>query len=189
MKKTIAASIACAIALCPSVALSQDVGQPRAWKKSDHYKGNAYSPYAKRDFPNRVYWGETHLHTSYSWDAGLVGCTLDPDEAYRFAKGEQVTSSSGQPAKLVRPLDWLVVADHAESLGVAVLIERSDPAILKSEVGRKTHDLYKAGMIYDAFETWGLNVIVQGNDPLKDPALTRTVWEEIIEHAENHNTP
>ncbi|MEH6581460.1 MAG: DUF3604 domain-containing protein [Halioglobus sp.] len=148
-----------------------------------------YSPYVDQTHPNRVYWGDSHLHTSYSWDAGLVGNTLSPDAAYRFAKGQQVTASSGQDVKLVRPLDWLVVADHAESLGVAVLIERSDPAILESEVGRKTHDLYKKGDIYDAFETWGLNVIVGGNNPLTDESLTRSVWEEIIGYAETHNQP
>ncbi len=148
-----------------------------------------YSPFVNTAYPARVYWGDSHLHTSYSWDAGLVGNTLGPDEAYRFAKGEQVMASSRQPAKLVRPLDWLVVADHAESLGVAVLIERSDPAILNNEIGRTTHDLYKAGDIYGAFQTWGLNAIVLGNDPLNDPALTRTVWEEIIETAEDHNQP
>ena len=149
----------------------------------------AYSPYVNQTHPNRVFWGDSHLHTSYSWDAGLVGNTLGPDAAYRFAKGEQVTASSGQDVKLVRPLDWLVVADHAESLGVAVLIERSDPAILESEVGRKTHDLYKKGDIYEAFETWGLNVIVGGNNPLTDENLTRSVWEEIIGYAEVHNQP
>ena len=148
-----------------------------------------YSPFVDQTHPNRVYWGDSHLHTSYSWDAGLVGNTLSPDAAYRFAKGEQVTASSNQPVKLVRPLDWLVVADHAESLGVAVLIERSDPAILESEVGRQTHDFYKKGDIYSAFETWGLNVIVKGNNPLKDEKLTRTVWNEIIDYAEMHNEP
>lgn len=105
-----------------------------------------YSPYVGQSYPDRVFWGDSHLHTSYSWDAGLVGNTLGPDEAYRFAKGQRVIASSGQPVKLVRPLDWLVVADHAESLGVAVLIERSDPAILQSDIGRQTHDLYKKGI-------------------------------------------
>jgi Protein of unknown function (DUF3604) len=152
-------------------------------------KGPIYSPYVGQSYPDRVFWGDTHVHTSYSWDAGLVGNTLGPDEAYRFAKGQQVIASSGQPVKLVRPLDWLVVADHAESLGVAVLIERSDPAILQSEVGRRTHDLYKKGDIYGAFQEWGFNVIVKGNDPLKDPKFTRLVWEEIIDYAEAHNQP
>ncbi len=117
-------------------------------------KEPVYSPYVGQSHPNRVFWGDTHVHTSYSWDAGLVGNTLGPDAAYRFAKGQQVIASSGQPVKLVRPLDWLVVADHAESLGVAVLIERSDPAILQSDIGRQTHDLYKKGDIYGAFVTW-----------------------------------
>ncbi len=152
-------------------------------------KEPVYSPFVGQDHPDRVFWGDTHLHTSYSWDAGLVGNTLGPDEAYRFAKGDTVRASTGQPVKLVRPLDWLVIADHAESLGVAVLIDRSDPAILASEIGRKTHDLYKQGDIYGAFEHWGLNVIVGGVNPLDDPALTRSVWEEIIDHAENHNQP
>ena len=152
-------------------------------------KEPVYSPYVGQSHPDRVFWGDTHVHTSYSWDAGLVGNTLGPDEAYRFAKGQTVRASSGQPVKLVRPLDWLVVADHAESLGVAVLIERSDPAILASEVGRQTHDLYKKGDIYGAFEHWGLNVIVKGNNPLTDDNLTRSVWEEIIDHAEAHNQP
>jgi hypothetical protein len=152
-------------------------------------KARNYSPHVNTVQPDQVFWGDTHLHTSYSWDAGLVGNTLGPDEAYRFAKGHQVMASTGQPAKLVRPLDWLVVADHAESLGVSVLIERSDPAILKSDVGRRTHDFYRKGEIYKAFETWGLEVIVQGNNPLTDPALTRTVWEEIIDFTESHNEP
>ncbi len=148
-----------------------------------------YSPHVGTAQPNQVFWGETHLHTSYSWDAGLVGNTLGPDEAYRFAKGEQVIASSGQPAKLIRPLDWLVVADHAESLGVSVLIERSDPAILRSDVGRRTHDLYQQGDIYGAFETWGFEVILGGKDPLDDPVLTRTIWEEIVDSTESHCEP
>ncbi len=152
-------------------------------------KEPVYSPYVGQSHPDRVYWGDSHLHTSYSWDAGLVGNTLGPDEAYRFAKGQQVIASTGQPVKLVRPLDWLVIADHAESMGVAVLIERSDPAILKSDIGRQTHDLYKAGDIYGAFQTWGYNAIVAGNDPLKDPKFTRLIWEEMIDYAEAHNQP
>jgi hypothetical protein len=55
---------------------------------SDKYKGKSYSPYAKRDFPNGLYWGDSHLHTGNSFDAGTAGCILDPDTAYRFAKGE-----------------------------------------------------------------------------------------------------
>jgi Protein of unknown function (DUF3604) len=65
-----------------------------------------YSPYAGRNFPTRPYFGDTHLHTSYSMDAGAFGARLGPKDAYRFAKGEEVISSSGQRAKLSRPLDF-----------------------------------------------------------------------------------
>jgi hypothetical protein len=194
MRKNI--QIACIAFMCyltSGIAMAQDsrtTGADFAVSKDNvPHKDPVYSPYVGQSHPDRVYWGDSHLHTSYSWDAGLVGNSLGPDEAYRFAKGQQVIASSGQPVKLVRPLDWLVVADHAESLGVAVLIERSDPAILASDVGRQTHDLYKKGDIYGAFETWGFNVIVKGDNPLTDENLTRSVWEEIIDHAEAHNQP
>ena len=77
-----------------------------------------YSPGVGQNFPTRVYWGDTHLHTSYSTDAGMSGTTLGPEEAYRFARGEEVTSTTGLRVKLRRPLDFLVVADHAETLGL-----------------------------------------------------------------------
>ena len=73
------------------------------------FGGKVYSPYAQRSFPSRPLWGDTHLHTGLSVDAGLFGATLGLDDAYRFARGEEVRSSTGQPAKLSRPLDWLVV--------------------------------------------------------------------------------
>ena len=76
-----------------------------------------YSPYAGRKFPTRVYWGESHLHTNQSLDAVGFGVRIGPEEALRFARGEEVTASHGEPAKLSRPLDWLVIADHSEGMG------------------------------------------------------------------------
>ena len=87
---------------------------------SEKYKGKSYSPYAKRDFPNALLWGDSHLHTSYSMDAGGAGNILDPDAAYRFAKGEEVVSSLGIPVRLSRPLDWLAVTDHTDNMGFIV---------------------------------------------------------------------
>jgi hypothetical protein len=86
-----------------------------------------YSPFVGDHFPNRVLFGDTHLHTSWSTDAGMVGATLGPDAAYRVSRGETVTSHQGWKVKLIRPLDFLVVADHAENLGLADFIRRSDP--------------------------------------------------------------
>jgi hypothetical protein len=77
-----------------------------------------YSPYVERtasdrSFAEGLYWGDTHLHTGYSTDAGMIGNKLGPEEAYRFARGEVVTSSTGQRARLIRALDFLVVSDRA----------------------------------------------------------------------------
>ena len=70
-----------------------------------------YSPYAGRNFPTRPLFGDTHLHTGMSFDAGAFGARLTPRDAYRFARGEEIVASGGQPAKLSRPLDFLVVAE------------------------------------------------------------------------------
>ena len=76
-----------------------------------------YSPFANRDFPTRPLWGDTHLHTGLSMDAGAFGARLMPDDAYKFARGEEIVSSTGQRVRLARPLDFLVVADHSDNMG------------------------------------------------------------------------
>ena len=73
----------------------------------------AYSPFVGQNYPNDVLFGDTHFHTNLSFDAGLVGTTLDVDAGFRFARGEKVASNTGQPVQLNRPLDFLVVTDHA----------------------------------------------------------------------------
>ena len=71
----------------------------------------SYSPHADQSYPTNVYWGDTHLHTALSSDAYIFGARLTPDDAYRFAKGETVTATSGQEVRLHRPLDFLMVSD------------------------------------------------------------------------------
>ena len=73
-------------------AAAQDAGTPTADLLSDAYTGKSYSPYAGRAFPERPLWGDSHLHTSLSMDAGLFGNRLPPRDAYRFARGEEVVS-------------------------------------------------------------------------------------------------
>jgi hypothetical protein len=151
-----------------------------------------YSPYPQQDFPDRVFFGDTHLHTSYSADAGMIGNTLGPQDAYRFARGETVTSSTGIPARLSRPLDFLVVADHAENLGLAPAIAESNPELLANDWGRMVHDLVKEGdidSITKAFDAWQV-VLADLDDPLKEQtALAQTMWQRITEAAEQYNDP
>ena len=104
-----------------------------------------YSPFIDQHFPTRVFWGDTHLHTANSPDAGLMGTELGPDAAYRFARGEEVTSNTGQRAKLARPLDFLVVSDHAGFYGVGPALKRGDEAILADPKGREWYDAFNSG--------------------------------------------
>ena len=90
-------------------------------------KDERYSPFLGQDFPQQVWWGDTHVHTSYSTDAGMVGNRLGPDKAYQFALGQEVVSSTRGKTRLRRPLDFLVVADHAENLGLAPMIADKNP--------------------------------------------------------------
>ena len=165
----------------PSGAAAQDAPPPTDRKIT-------YSPYPEQNFPNRVFFGDTHLHTSYSTDAGMIGNRLGPEEAYRFARGETVKSSTGLPARLGRPLDFLVVADHSENLGLSPMIAESNPELLKSEWGRKVHDLVKAGKGFDAYDAWGAAMIAR-QDPLKGSPMVRTAWERITAAAEKYNEP
>jgi len=152
-----------------------------------------YSPYADRPYATQVFWGDQHQHTSHSPDAGLVGDRLGPDDAYRFARGEQLRSSSGQLVQLERPYDWLVVSDHAEYLGLPQAFLDGDPAILKTETGKKWAAAIKKGgkAGYEAF----LQMTAEFADAKASmPAearekLTRTIWDRAIEAAERNNKP
>jgi hypothetical protein len=153
-----------------------------------------YSPYVERtaansDLAEGVYWGDTHLHTSYSTDAGMMGNRLGPEEAYRFARGEEVLTSHGRRVRLIRPLDFLVVADHAENLGLAPYIAESHPDLLASEWGRMVHDMVKAGNSREAFQTWLDDAVTAGTDPIDNPKMSRSVWEREIDFADMYNDP
>lgn len=170
---------------CCGSLFGQDAGDPSGILPPEP----EYSPYLNHNYPDRVYWGDSHVHTSYSTDAGLFGNSLGPDDAYRFAKGERITSSTGVPARLLRPLDWLVVADHAENLGLAPMIEESNPDLLRSEWGRMIHDLAKSGDIEGAYTTWGAAILVSEDPLAENVGLLRSMWERITTSAEQHNEP
>lgn len=151
-----------------------------------------YSPYPEQVYPNQVFFGDTHTHTSYSADAGMIGNSLGPDEAYRFALGEEVTSSTGVKAKLRRPLDFLVISDHAENLGLSPAINASNPDLLSNEWGSMVHDMVKDGGqdgVIQAYDAWQV-VMNERKDPLSElTSLTRTMWDEITDAAERYNQP
>jgi len=89
-----------------------------------------YSPHANVPHATRVFFGDTHVHTSLSADAGGAGTRLLPRDSYRLARGEQVVSNSGQPVKLSRPLDFYMITDHSDGMGLIQDIVAGAPHIM-----------------------------------------------------------
>jgi hypothetical protein len=156
-------------------------------------KKPSYSPYAGRNFPSRPFFGDTHLHTAISLDAGAAGARLGPREAYRFAKGEEVMASSGQPVKLSRPLDFLVVADHSDNMGFITDLVAGKPEMLADPTGRKWYDMMQSGKGGQA----ALEIVSTFSQGTFPKALTyepgtrgfRSTWQTIIKAAEEANDP
>jgi hypothetical protein len=156
------------------------------------YRKPGYSPYAGRKFPTKVFWGDTHLHTSNSLDARAFGVTLGPEEAYRLARGEEVIASHGERVKLSRPLDFLVVADHSDGIGAMNEIVAGNVELLRDPIVRDWHNRVNAGGETALLATMDIiNSFTTGNIPdiLVDEDFTRSVWERYIETAEKYNDP
>jgi hypothetical protein len=151
-----------------------------------------YSPYAGRNFPTLPLFGDTHLHTAFSMDAGAFGARLTPKEAYRFARGEEVTSNSGQPVKLSRPLDFLVVADHSDGMGFFPQLMSGDPELLATPQGRKWYDDIRGGKgaeaAIDIITSFGKGQMPTGF-PVPGSAAYRNAWQQTIKAAEAYNEP
>ena len=152
-----------------------------------------YSPYAGRNFPMRPFFGDTHVHTSFSMDAGAFGCRLGPVDAYRFAKGEEVTASSGQRARLSRPLDFIVVTDHSDGFGFFPQLLGGNPEMLASPQGRKWYDMITSGhgaaAAIDIIQSFSQGTIAKGLLPVPGTPAYRGAWHETIKAADEANDP
>ena len=149
-----------------------------------------FSPYAGRSYPTRVLWGDTHTHTAVSVDAGTMN-RLGQEEAYRFARGEEVTSTGGLRAKLSRPLDFLVISDHAELYGLMPQLLAGDPDILATEEGKRWYESLRSGDKEKIFAT-AMEIVasLQNPDPpFKADGLVRDAWREYTALADRYNEP
>ena len=165
---------------------------PSAEDSANIIREPSYSPYAGRNFPTQVYWGDTHVHTENSLDANGFGARIGPEEAYRFALGEEVITSTGIPFKLSRPLDWLVVADHSDGMGAMSEIMAGNPRLLADPKVREWYNQFQAGGEAAFQATMDvINKFSQGNVPavVLDREFQQTVWDEYIDIAERFNEP
>jgi hypothetical protein len=196
MKKNLAAFAATILCTLAVSATAQEY-QVNREQLSKLYTGKAYSPYAGRVFPDRPLWGDTHLHTALSMDAGGFGNRLGLRDAYRFARGEEVTTSSGQPARLARPLDWLVITDHSDGLGMIQDALAGSPLLTRFEQGARWSKGMRAGG-QEAIET-ALDLIGTFSQGKVDPEMFAnyspgarryaTIWDDIINAADEFNEP
>jgi hypothetical protein len=152
-----------------------------------------YSPYAGRNFPTRPFFGDTHLHTAASFDAGAFGARLGPRDALRFARGDEVMASSGQPVKLSRPLDFLVVTDHSDNMGFFPDLFAGKPELLADPTGKKWYDQIKSGKGAEA----AIEIIMSFSDGTfpkdlmyaPDRRAYKAAWQDNIAAAEQYNEP
>jgi hypothetical protein len=157
----------------------------------------SFSPYANSAQPTNVYWGDSHLHTGLSLDAGLFGNTLGVDDAYRFARGEQLTASTGVPVKLARPLDWLIVTDHTDLMGIANDIKSGTDNIVAEPKGKEYHEAFKKGgkeagaAAFDLIQNFAQMTLPEAfvSDYSPGSEVFGGVWKEIVESSEKHNEP
>lgn len=161
-----------------------------------------YSPAVRDTFPDNVYWGDTHLHTFLSGDAYSMGNSVTPDEAYRFARGETIRATGGEDVRLQRPLDFLMVADHAENLGVLPRLVAGDARLMASPHGKYFADILKSRLpLPEVLNSADQVEFNKANDVLMaakgawkgdyaiDKPLAREIWQEVIDVAEKYNDP
>jgi hypothetical protein len=183
-------------------ALASDLGLAGTPRSPDDlvkslYPGKGYSPYAQRSFPSNVYWGETHLHTGLSLDAGLFGNILGHEDAYRLARGEQIKSSTGLLVKLGRPLDWLVITDHSDMMGIATDIQTGTPNILADPKGKEWHEGFKKGgqaageAAFDLITHFSQMKVPEKlvKDYSPGSEVYNKLWDKIITTADQYNDP
>ena len=149
-----------------------------------------FSPYAGRNFPTKVLWGDTHLHTAVSVDAGTMN-RIGQEDAYRFARGDEVTTTHGLRAKLSRSLDFLVISDHAEMYGLMPQLLGGNQEILSTETGKRWHEALTSGDANKTFDT-AMEIVasLSGDEPpIKSDEAVRNAWQNYTALADRYNEP
>src|SRR5262249_40694482 len=154
------------------------------------HKEPGYSPYAGRRYPERAYFGDEHQHTAWSADAGMSGTTVGPEDALRFARGEQITSTTGQPVRLGRALDWIAITDHSDGIGVIDLVRQGDPEMMADATVKRWHDMMTKSP-EDAQAAMMEAIAAQSNEKLPpimmDPKFAKSTWLKNTAIMEKYN--
>ncbi|MBY5786122.1 DUF3604 domain-containing protein [Rhizobium leguminosarum] len=193
-KLIVAGLVSLGSALPAAAQETTDIGTLDSAKAGKAFSSKpVYSPYAGRNFPTRPLFGDTHLHTGASFDAGAFGARLTPRDAYRFARGEEITASSGQPAKLSRPLDFLVVADHSDNMGMFPDLFAGKPEVISDPQARTWYEEIKAGQggkaALEIIFSFGKGTLPKSMIYGPETRPYKNAWQDTIKAAEEYNDP
>ena len=201
LKPVIILSLGFCFAVISSPLVAQDAGTPSKSAYDDEKPSRPYSPYARPyseydagvSYPNQVYWGDTHLHTSFSMDAGAFGARLGPEDAYQFARGDEIESTTAGRVRLARALDFLVVADHSDNMGFFPDLNAGADHLLADPKGKEWYEKVQQGKGMEvAFEI--IDSFSRGTYPdaimyYPDTQPYKDAWAKTIEAAEKYNNP
>jgi hypothetical protein len=142
-----------------------------------------------KTFPSRAYFGNVHVHTSWSFDALTNGSLSTPSDAYAWAQGKEIDGSGGPKMKIKTPLDFYMVSDHAEYMGVFNQMSNPDSPVSKTEVAKGVTSS-DAGTRVNTFAKVLRDMNNGVVDPaLSDPALANSVWKQIVKAADENYKP
>ncbi|MCR8914169.1 DUF3604 domain-containing protein [Marinobacter panjinensis] len=165
---------------------------PAAISATERLGDRSYSPYASRPFPMRPLWGDQHVHTEWSFDAGFIA-TVGPEEALQFARGEEVESTFGVPVRLSRPLDWIVMTDHSDSLGFTAELRSGREDLMDDELLKGWNEAMNSGDLDQITDAAMQAIQMQGNGELPEVAQSKeflqSTWEKYTAIVEEYNEP
>lgn len=148
------------------------------------------------EFPQRVLWGDTHLHTDNSIDAFGFGTRLGPEEALKFARGDEVTSTTGTRAQLSRPLDFLVIADHSDGLGATRRLYDAPRILIRDPTLRRWHDMMHESpeqsqrAIAELINAAATDTLPASlNDPEQQEENNREIWDSHLQLIDRYYEP
>ena len=163
---------------------------------SEAAQGDGTDSVPLAEYPERPLWGDTHLHTDNSIDAFGFGVRLGPEDVLRFARGEKVTATTGTPAQLDRPLDFLVIADHSDGLGATRRLYDAPRLLIRDPTLRRWHDMMHESPQQSQRAIAEL-ITAAANDKLpaalRDPEnqaeATQEIWTRHLDTLDRFNEP
>jgi len=173
-------------------ACSGPTGEPAAGSAAKPDTSPGDSQVVDTAVPQQVYWGDQHVHTGWSADAGLAGATLGPEEAVRFARGEKVRSSTGLGAQLHRPFDWIAVTDHSDGMGTINELQAGNAEFMGDATAKRWYDMMaKGGEEGLAAKREAINAQATKSLPriFMDPKWMVSAWQKNVDIMEKYNEP